>query len=521
MRISRILIAVFLLGSLPLASHAQNELDALRFSGSTITGTARSIGVGGAFSAVGADFTAASLNPAGLGLYRRSDFQFTTHFRGINNDAIYLNENNSANRSNFGFSSVGYVYHSPAASSSGRRGSEGGGGLKSWTLSLGFNQIDNYHRNTRVSAYNTESSITDWFASRAQGINFENINDDWYADLAWGAYLIDTSGGPTTYVPGARGGEMQQEIRIEEKGRTNEWSIGLAGNFDDILFGGIALGIREVRYEKDIIHTEEDVFNTHNSWANDSTPVNSLYFNDYFRTRGSGINLKLGLIFRPLDFLRVGVAFQSPTWHSMTDRYYTEVSSELDNDPNTYGYDAQEGIFTYNLSTPYKATLGVMALIKKLGFITADFELTDYTGSRFTSDVNPGANGFYAFTQENDAIQDLFDFSYNFRLGGELRLGAFRLRAGYSNFGSVLKEEYLTYTNYESGLPEQLAAGRQVFTGGFGIKRNSYYLDLAYAREHREDGQLYYSVSDPNTFSPELVSKVNSSNLLMTIGFTF
>lgn len=520
MRISRILIAVLLFGSYPLVSHAQNELDALRYSGSTITGTARSIGVGGAFSAVGADFSAASLNPAGLGLYRRSDFQFTTHFRAINNESTFLNENNPASRANFGFSSVGYVYHSPVNAQSGFSES-GGGGLKSWTLSLGFNQIDNYHRNTRVSAYNTESSITDWFASQAQGINSDNIADDWYADLAWGAYLIDTSGNNTTYVPAAQGGEMQQEVRIEEKGRTNEWSIGLAGNFDDIVFGGIAIGIRDVRYEKDLTHTESDDFNSHNSWANDSTPLNSLYFNDYFRTRGSGINLKVGLIFRPLDFLRVGVSFQSPTWHSMTDRYYTEVSSELDNDPNTYGYDAKEGIFTYNLSTPYKVTAGVMALIKKLGFITADFELTDYTASRFSSDTGPGGNGYYSFTAENDAIQDLFDFSYNFRLGGELRLGAFRLRAGYSNFGSVLRDEFLNYTDYESGLPQQLAAGRQVFSGGFGIKRNSYYLDLAYAREHRESGELYYSVSDPSTFSPELVSKVNSSNLLMTIGFTF
>ena len=48
---------------------AQNEIDALRFSSYSSTGTARALAMGGAFSAVGADFSSAWLNPAGLALY--------------------------------------------------------------------------------------------------------------------------------------------------------------------------------------------------------------------------------------------------------------------------------------------------------------------------------------------------------------------------------------------------------------------------------------------------------------------
>ena len=53
-----------------ISVQAQTELDALRFSQTTITGTARSLGLAGATSAMGADLSAATLNPAGLGFYR-------------------------------------------------------------------------------------------------------------------------------------------------------------------------------------------------------------------------------------------------------------------------------------------------------------------------------------------------------------------------------------------------------------------------------------------------------------------
>lgn len=54
------IIGILLAGS--LLAKAQNEVDALLFSQSVYQGTARSMAMGGAFGALGADFSALSTN---------------------------------------------------------------------------------------------------------------------------------------------------------------------------------------------------------------------------------------------------------------------------------------------------------------------------------------------------------------------------------------------------------------------------------------------------------------------------
>ena len=61
-------------------AEAQNEIQALRYSQYTLFGTARYQGMGGAMDALGGDFSAASVNPAGLGIYRKSEASFTPSF---------------------------------------------------------------------------------------------------------------------------------------------------------------------------------------------------------------------------------------------------------------------------------------------------------------------------------------------------------------------------------------------------------------------------------------------------------
>ena len=63
-------IAIFI----TLFAGAQDLMDALRYSNIAVSGTARAGAMGNAFGALGGDFTSASINPAGLGLYRSSEF---------------------------------------------------------------------------------------------------------------------------------------------------------------------------------------------------------------------------------------------------------------------------------------------------------------------------------------------------------------------------------------------------------------------------------------------------------------
>ena len=56
-----------------VAAKAQNDGDALRYSLIGFGGTARYISMGGAFGAIGADFSTLSTNPAGIGAYMKNE----------------------------------------------------------------------------------------------------------------------------------------------------------------------------------------------------------------------------------------------------------------------------------------------------------------------------------------------------------------------------------------------------------------------------------------------------------------
>ena len=56
---------------------AQDSYDAQTLSQSDLNGTSRFVGMGGALGALGGDISVMSTNPAGTGLYRKSDAAFT------------------------------------------------------------------------------------------------------------------------------------------------------------------------------------------------------------------------------------------------------------------------------------------------------------------------------------------------------------------------------------------------------------------------------------------------------------
>ena len=86
MKMKRIYVAALL--SLSAATlWAQQEMDAYRYSPMDLNGTARSIGMGGAFGALGGDMSAMSHNPAGIAVYRSSELQTTLALTRTDADA--------------------------------------------------------------------------------------------------------------------------------------------------------------------------------------------------------------------------------------------------------------------------------------------------------------------------------------------------------------------------------------------------------------------------------------------------
>ena len=522
-------IVLLLILSSFLGLYSQNELDAFRHSQFGLTGTARSMGLGGAYSAVGADLSSATNNPAGLGVYRSSSFVISPMVSFINTKSEFLGETESESASYFGVPSLGMVFHKQNFYDNGREIVEVSQGLKSYTFAIGYNQIENYQRQASVSGYNTESSITDMFAEQANadGIPYFQLDPASLPGLAFNTFSIDTIlGAENIYYPAVNGGEIQQLVELNESGRRNEWFMALAGNLDDFLYFGGSLGIQRINYEQTLFFQEDDINNLHEGLQPDpffqlETPMNQVRYTETFSTRGFGINGQLGVIVRPADPLRIGLSLKTPTYLSLTDRFTTELAQNYTIDLGT-GTGTEEltestepAQYRYNLVTPYKITGGLMYLFGKSGFISADVDYTDF------SFANLNASD-YDFRSENNNIEDLYKQAVNYRVGGELRVNVLRLRAGGAVYGDPLTDlakEYLDYEDRTKLL--NISGARRFFTLGLGVRQPNYFFDVTFINQQQKDKFSPYNAQSTEIFAPTVVNTTTRASVMFTLGFTY
>ena len=151
--------------------------------------TARSAAMGGAFGALGADFSSASINPAGLGVYRTNDIMLSTSMKMNEVRGILESNASYSNSISQSLDNFGLVISTPGLSEK---------GLISINFSFGFNRIYDFNRTSLLSLSNSATSYTDWMASIANssGINPEDISYSRYSIpdmviLGWDSYLIN------------------------------------------------------------------------------------------------------------------------------------------------------------------------------------------------------------------------------------------------------------------------------------------------------------------------------------------
>ncbi|MDP5172582.1 MAG: hypothetical protein NWR72_20235 [Bacteroidia bacterium] len=509
----------------------QNEADAFRFSQTGITGSARALGLGGAYSAVGGDLSSATTNPAGLAVYRTSSFSISPQFLISNTSSDFLGETGSRSTTKMNIPSWGFNFTGKNYYDNGRERREVEEGLKTYTFAIGVNQLENYTRRIDASGFNTESSISDLFneLANATGQTRDFINPNTLAGLAARTYVVDTLlGQPAAYYPAVNGGNIQQAVELDESGRRNEIFLSLAGNFEDVVYFGATFGIQSIRYEQTLYVQENDTENRHEFLQNDpnfqlESPMNEIRYENSFTTRGTGLNVAVGVIVRPVDQLRIGLSVKSPTYFNLRDEFTVSMAQNyailLPNGQigsEELSADIEPGEYRYSLVTPYQATLGLMYLFGKAGFISADVELADYTAASFSADD-------YDYRNENNNIEDLYQLAVNYRLGGELRFGIFRVRAGAAINGDPFTEALKEYLDYEDLTTIQSIAtgGRRIFSGGFGVRQPNYFLDVTLLNQRNQDVFSPYTTASTEIYNPAVVTTTSRTSLVMTLGFTF
>jgi len=517
-----------LLLCLPLAlgagrAFAQDETDALRYSRLQFGGSARTLGIGGANVALGADYGSVSSNPAGLGLYQKSEVQITPGFGVGSGDGLLLNPGNggtatqlSQNANNFHLSG-GAVFSGRRNRQNTESAWKGGAFAIGFTRVADFNAGSNYQaslpdsrslfqrlREPRTALVGTgNGSLVD--QSRSSYYNLDGI--------AFGASLTDTISRPVSggrqysLLTQNRNGAIGQGERITNTGSMSQFDLAYGGSYRDKLYIGLGLGIvsSNFRQRRDFTETENDP----------STPLNNYTLRDEVQTDGSGFNARLGLIYRFSDAVRIGGSVQTPTWMRLTDTYSSSIVANFDAVPRFPGSieNATTGTnqYAYKITTPFRANGGVAVTIGKYGFVTGDVEYVGYQQARLNSDPDNTLGDNASFAGTNAYIAQNYDKAVNLRFGAEARIDIFRVRAGFAHYGSPYNKATVN--------PNYTDLAQNYYTAGLGVRTGSFFVDLAgvYTRYN-----TYYSPYLLNDYTEPVIQVKNSRfTTTLTAGLSF
>jgi len=504
-----------------ISGYAQDFVDnALLFSRLRPAGSARIQSLGGAQVSLGGDYSSAMSNPAGLGMFNRSEFTLSAGMTFVNSDSEYLGSASTDSKSAFNIPGLSIVLH---------KSSERESGFMGGSFAITLNRINDFNKDFQYSGTNDQNSLIDYFLNYAQGADpnsflldqHDEPGSEYYSitGLAYRNFLIedffDSQNNEYYYTseltPLPADPDNPAEIRTldqsetsESKGAQYQWAISYGANFSDKWFVGASLGIVSLKYK---IHQTFHESNFRYSEDPDYQPIDYFRVREDFDIRGSGVNFTIGGIVRPVDFLQIGASLVTPTFYSITDVYDAGINSvwkmynvsdpSFPSQPNVEASFDQPLVSDYKLKTPMRLTTGA-TLIAKYGFISADVEFINYTRSKYKSDYG-------SYEPENTDIKAEYQSAVNYRVGAEYRYEKFRLRGGYNFLADPFES---SETN----------RSQSAVTAGAGFRSKHFYIDAAAIFSSSRATRVPYSVDGPD---PVAKQKYNTSVFLMTFGFPF
>lgn len=491
---------------------AQEPADALRYSWYIPGGTAREQAIGGAMGSLGGDLTATFINPAGLALYKTGDFVFTPRFSFGKTKATYQDMQQQQSSNKFTWGTTGFVL-----------GNGGGrGNVRNSSFSIAYNRMADFNSHIVYRGTNNQTSYSQKYLEEIRNGNIKDANSvandfPFGSSLAFNTFWIDTVGGGSsgnynfqTRAPIATG--LLQQNTIESSGGIDEIALGLSMNLKDKFLIGGSFGVPILHYKRTTEFLEAD------GTPNTDNKFNYAQLQDNLSTTGVGLNLKLGVIYKPDDIWRIGLAFHTPTIYSLTDKYTSTITTDTENYMGVLTQSSEDlnngtSEFKYNLTTPYRVIGSLSYVIretedisKQRGFITADFEYVNYKASSFSVDnQNGNSSDKDYFNQLNNTIDQAYKGAFNFRVGGELKFTTLMFRAGAAYYSNP-------YKNIQGEKGSKLN-----LSGGLGYRNNGFFIDLTYIYALHKDVNFPYRLQ----YAPSPVAslKTGRSNVLLTVGF--
>lgn len=510
-----------LLMAILLVSHvvfAQNYSDALRYSQTEYNGTAQSIALGNAYGALGGDFISASINPAGLGIYRTGEVALSPAFGYDQVKSNYLGTTESDDKYQFNLNNLGFV---------GTIKSKSDSGFISLAIGVGFNRLKDFNSNSYILGNNATTTLLNYYTDRANEAGNSDDFDKHNEDLAWDTYLINVESGTDstgyTYNNWLTNNNSvianQQKKMITTSGHLDEYLFSMAANIDHRVYVGFSTGIVNLNYDLYSSYTE-----TPDEEA--SEYLNNYKLKTYLTENGTGVNFKLGIIYRPVKQLRIGAAIHTPTFYNITRYQYNYLSAHYNTEvgyedstteemSKKWSDDSNEN-FSYKLQTPMKANFSVAYTFGEKALLSVDYELINYSSVKFRD-----SGDSYDYTDENSINSKVFKSAGNLRIGGEYKLApGFSIRAGYNLIGNSWNS---SYTN-DDGETIQLINSSDtysIYSAGFGYAMKHFFMDFAYRYSQNDYSHRVHEISDTNPSGGNAVADLSEIKQQMTFTFGY
>ena len=506
-------LSIVILGLSLTSIQAQDIADALRFSQENLIGTARFRAMGGAFGAVGGDFSAINVNPAGSAIFANNQVGLTLTTYNHKNKSTYFGTNNSENNLSLDLNQAGGVFSF--------KNEDSKSDWKKFSLALNYENANNLSNTLFTSGTNPTNSIDNYFlyyANANGGVSLTNLQlqtnetisslydylgtnygfGNQQAFLGYQAFIIDPS---TSYdetinrdyislIPS--GGNYYQENSYKSTGYNGKMSFNFAAQFKDQFYFVVNLNSHFTDYIQTTSFYE----------SNTNTPlagIQRLRFDNDLHTFGNGFSFQLGAIAKVTKEFRVGLSLDSPTWYQLNDELSQGMSTvsaiatgEL---PSEKVYPNVISIYEpYTLQTPSKITGSLAYIFGKKGLVSIDYTLKDY------SNIKLGPKN--DFRSANNSMSNLLTQTAECRIGAEYRIKEWSLRGG-------CRMEQSPYKNRDT------MGYLSSYSTGFGYNFGNTRLDFAYALAKRDYKQQFFSKGFTDSAS------VNSSLHTMTITLLF
>lgn len=532
------LLALATAAAVPAGVMAQSAVDAYTLSQTDQRGTARFMSMGGAFTALGGDLSTLNQNPAGIGVYRRSEIGATLDISprritsespdtkiGVSKTKAYCN--------NFGY--VGSARLT--------------GPLRTFNWGVTYNRVASFDRVFNVYNASSPSSVSDYIASytsnagySASSMEFTDSNNpytnpdlDWLSILAYSSYMINPTSN-NRYVGLTQNGTIGDSYsQVRESGYVDEYAIDFGGNVSDVVYWGIGFGITDLSYNLASLYSESmadaRIVADNNGTQGLTTGNAGIELNNYRSISGSGWNFKAGVIIKPIQQLRIGLAVHTPTWYNLSQSAYAETNysyynpavGEGEHNPLKGNDYTDDSYYNFRINAPWKLMVGAAAVIGNSAIVSLDYEHQAYGDMSVSYQDNWG--NFVKDDYVNDDIKNYFKATDIIRLGLEYRISSnVSVRAGYNHATTNVKNEAA------EGAVEVITAGTNpaytfnrdvnAVSLGLGYRYQAFYIDAAYV--YRKKTATYHAYTDFNNVkAPTAQLTETDNNIVLSVGFKF